>query len=309
MRKLIVLCLAAPGLSVATAIGDAEAPRAIGNPDNAVENCYRLHSFEGEVTGETEVTVSVDAKGRVTAASTPPGTPGRLAAAAQCVAATMRFEPALRDGAAVAGKAKIDIGFPTLPQLRQDLRRAIEYCQPAIQPLVTLNSAYEGEFDLRVRVGGDGRVKETVLPEGVLPWMEEAARCLAERLEFFPARLNLKAVESWTTIAVDFNLSRNPHERVRLDPPTVRSDDEQILDAYRECYPADRKDEARINYRITVTEGGRVRKAEVARSSGDPSLDQAGICILRRLTFVPARRNGVNVESTVAWPILVRPPE
>ena len=31
-------------------------------------------------------------------------------------------------------------------------------------------------------------------------------------------------------------------------------------------------------------------------------------CILRRLLFAPARRNGVNVEATVGWPILVRPP-
>jgi hypothetical protein len=29
---------------------------------------------------------------------------------------------------------------------------------------------------------------------------------------------------------------------------------------------------------------------------------------LRRLIFVPARRNGVNIESTLSWPILVRPP-
>ena len=95
---------------------------------------------------------------------------------------------------------------------------------------------------------------------------------------------------------------------MRLEPPTLRSDDEQILAAYRDCYPAGRRDEMKINYRITVTDGGRVRKAEVATSSGDAQLDEAGVCILRRLIFVPARRNGVNVEATVGWPILVRPP-
>jgi TonB family protein len=109
-------------------------------------------------------------------------------------------------------------------------------------------------------------------------------------------------------VSVDFNLTRNPHEHVRLEPPTLRSDDEQILGAYRDCYPAGRSDQARVNYRITVTDGGRVRRAEVATSSGDATLDAAGDCILRRLHFVPARRNGVNVEATVSWPILVRPP-
>jgi TonB family protein len=261
------------------------------------------------VSGEAHVTVSVSAEGRVTGAASAPGTPEPLASAAQCVAVTMKFEPARdADGQPMPGKSVVSVGFPTPPQLRQDLGRAIQYCQPALQPLVTLNNAYEGTLDLLVKVGKDGRVLETVLPEGVLPWMEEAAACLKDRLDFYPARLRLEAVESWIMVPVDFNLTRGQHERVRLDPPTVRSGDEKIIEAYRECYPTGRSDEARINYRITVTDGGRVRKAEVVASSGDPALDEAGACILRRLHFVPARRNGVNVESAVAWPILVRPP-
>jgi len=301
----LVLCL-----SVGTASGqETRPPRAIGSPSDATENCYRLHSRDGEVTGEAEVTVSVSAEGRVTGASSAPGTPEPLASAAQCVAVTMKFEPALENDQPVAGKLTVAIGFPTPPQLRQDLTRAVQYCQPAIQPLVTLSAAYEGRLDLLVKVGKDGEVIETVLPEGVLPWMEVAARCLEDRLDFYPARLKLEPVESWTMLAVDFNLSRNPHEQVRLDAPTLRSGEEQILAAYRGCYPAGRTDEAKVNYRITITDGGRVRQAEVVGSSGDAALDEAGVCILRRLVFVPARRNGVNVESTVGWPILVRPPD
>ncbi len=303
------MCCTALCLSAVAAFGDdTRPPRALGSPGNATDNCYRLHSREGEVTGEAKLTVSVDAGGRVTGAISEPGTPEPLAAAAQCVAVTMKFEPALKDGEPVAGKLTIAIGFPTPPKLRQDLQRAIAYCQPAIQPLVTLNQAYEGELDLLVKVGKDGRVVETVLPEGVLPWMEEAARCLEERLDFYPARLNLEAVESWTMVPIDFNLSRNPHERVRLDPPTVRSTDEEILAAYRDCYPAGRGEQVQITYRITVTDGGRVRKAEVVTTSGDGTLDAAGVCILRKMSFLPARRNGVNVEATLSWPILVRPP-
>lgn len=283
-------------------------PHALGNVSNAIENCYRTHSRMGLVTGEVGVTVSVDEQGRVTGAMSPPGTDRVQAAAAQCVAVLMKFEPATRDGEPVPGKVEVSIGFPSPPSLRQDPRRAIEYCQPAIDPEHTLHGAFEGELDLLVRIGRDGKVVETVLPEGVLPWMEQAGKCVAERLAFFPARLKLVAVESWAMIPVNFNLSRDPHERVRIESPTVRSNDEEILDAYRKCYPPDQTAEAQVNYRITITEGGRVRKAEVVRSSGDAALDEAGICILRRLVFVPTRRNGVNVDSTINWPILVRPP-
>ncbi len=283
-------------------------PRPLGNLSNAVENCYRMHGRSGLLVGEVEVTVSVDAAGRATSATSPGGTPMILAVAAQCVAITMKFEPAMQDGNPVPGKLPINVGFPTPPELRIDARRAIEYCQPAIDPLVTLNAAYEGQLDLLVKVGKDGRVVETVLPEGVLPWMETAGKCVAEKLEFFPARLNLVAFESWASIPVDFNLSRNPHERARIDSPTMRSGESQILDAYRKCYPGGRDDQAEVIYRIKLSNGGRVRHAEVVRSSGDPALDSAGVCILRRLVFVPARRNGANVKSTLNWPILVRPP-
>jgi TonB family protein len=305
----VVLCLSAGAAS-----GEGNIPpRPLGAPANATDTCVRIHNTGGGVSGEAEVTVTVSADGRVTGAASAAGTPEPLASAAQCVAVMMRFEPALVDGQPAPGKATVAIGFPTPPELRVDLTRAIQYCQPAIQPTVALRmaktNAYEGTLDLLVKVGTDGKVVETVLPEGVLPWMEDAARCLKDRLEFFPARLKLEPVESWAMVPVDFNLTRNEHEEVRLEAPTLRSDEGQILEAYRGCYPAGRSEQARINYRVTVTDGGRVRKAEIVATSGDAELDEVGVCILRKLIFVPARRNGVNVEATVAWPILVRPPD
>ena len=308
-RILVLLA----GLTVAAdALADQESsrpPRLLGNASTATDNCYAMHSRGGVVTGEVEVTILVNAEGRVSGASSPAGTEERLAAAAQCVAVTMRYEPATLNGEPVPGKVSLNIGFPSQPELREPARKAIEYCQPAIAPLATLNNAYEGGLDLLVKVGKDGRVVDTVLPEGLLPWMDQAARCVAGRLEFFPARLHLVAVESWATVPVDFHLTTDPHEHARIDPPTVHAGAEQILEAYRQCYPSGHDDEVRINYRITITDGGRVRKAELVRSSGDKALDQAGVCILRRLAFVPARRNGHNIESTVNWPILVRPPD
>ena len=305
--------LAATTALAAAAFAEAEQqslqpPRPIGSLSNATDNCYAMHSRGGVVAGEVEVTIMVDALGRVAGATSPAGTEERLAAAAQCVAVTLRFEPATVDGEPVPGKASLSVGFPSAPELREHPRKAIEFCQPAIDPLATLSGAYEGSLDLLVHVGKNGRVVDTVLPEGMLPWMEQAAHCVSGRLEFFPARLHLVAVESWAVVPVDFNLTTDPHERSRLEAPTVRSGEDQILDAYRKCYPPGREDQQRINYRVTIDDGGRVRRAEVIRTSGDDALDQAGICILRRLVFVPARRNGENVEATVNWPILVRPP-
>ena len=283
---------------------DFRPARLAAEVDSAVLHCFAIHNRIGPVTGTAEITVTVNAEGKATAVTTPPGTDERLAAAAQCAGVMLTYVPAKRDDAPVEDKLILPVKFPTLPTPRLPVRSAIDYCHAPW----TIEDLKEGELDLPVRVGRDGKVQEFLLPEGILPWMSEAARCVAGQLEFYPAALRTTLVESWTVVPLDFNLSRNPHFDSEVIPPKVRSDEAAILAAYRKCYPAGHTGEARIDYRITISKGGRAYRVELMESSGDPALDEAGICILRNLAFVAARRNGYAVESTLNWPILVRPP-
>ena len=280
-------------------------PRPATEIQDTVLRCHAMHSRNGPVTGSVELTVAVDAEGRATGVATPPGTHDRVAAAAQCVGISLRYQPATEAEVAVPGQLTLSVLFPTLPSLKYPLRSTIDYCHaPRAR-----KDLLEGTMDLVMRVGRDGKVKEYLIPAGTLPWMTEAAKCVADRLEFFPASLRTTTVESWAVLPLEFNLSMNPHYDAELTPPTLRSGEKSIVEAYRRCYPAGRTDMARIDYRITVTAAGRVRKAEVLTENGDPALDEAGICILRSVVFVAARRNGRNVEATLNWPILVRPPD
>jgi TonB family protein len=279
-------------------------PRPATELQDAVLKCHAIHSRNGPVTGTVEITISVDAAGRATGVATPPGTDLRVAAAAQCVGLALRYQAAVQADIAVPGQLTLSVQFPTLPSLKHPLRSTIDYCHAPW----ARKDRYEGTMDLIMRVGRDGKVKEYLMPAGTLPWMTEAAKCVADRLEFYPASLRTTTVESWAILPLEFNLTMNPHFDAEVTPPTLRSSEEAVLDAYRRCYPAERTETARIEYRITITKGGRVRKAEVLNESGDPALDEAGICILRSLAFIAARRNGRAVESTLNWPILVRPP-
>jgi len=146
-----------------------------------------------------------------------------------------------------------------------------------------------------------------VLPGGTLEWMQEAVKCVADRLEFYPARLRTELLESWTMLPLSFGLSDVQHLEAEIEPPRPRSDEAAILAAYRKCYPAGQTAMVTIRYRITVAKTGRVRKAELLESSGNAALDEAGACILRSLVFHPARRNVRDVESTLNWAVLVRP--
>ncbi len=290
--------------------------------DAAVLQCFAIHNRNGPVTGTVEITVTVNATGKATAVTTPPGTEERLAAAAQCAGVMLTYLPAKRDGVAVDDKLALPVAFPTLPTPRLPIRGAIDYCHAPVNrdvpsdgelelpvgPGRDSDDLREGELDLPVRVGRDGKVQEFLLPGGILPWMSEAARCVAGQLEFYPAVLRTTLVESWTVVPLNFNLTRNPHFDSEVIPPSLRSDEAQILAAYRKCYPAGHTGEARINYRITVSKGGRAYRVELLESSGDAALDEAGRCILKNLAFTAARRNLRSVESTLNWPILVRPP-
>jgi len=68
--RAVVPGIALALLSGAATSGDSTTPpRQLGTPGNATDNCFRLHSREGEVSGEADVAVSVNAHGRVTSAS------------------------------------------------------------------------------------------------------------------------------------------------------------------------------------------------------------------------------------------------
>ncbi len=299
---MVASLVAATSLHAGT---DSDSPaRAAVDTEAAVLRCYALHNRKGPLTGTVEITVLVNAAGRATAVTTPPGTEEHLAAAAQCAGVMLSYRPAMRDGVAMDDQLTLPITFPSLPSPRQPVRSAIDYCHAP----VAIGKLYEGRLDLIARVGRDGKINELVLPEGLLPWMSEAARCVAQEIEFYPAVLRTTMVESWTVIPLEFNLTRNQQWDSEVAAPTLRSDEAAILAAYRRCYPAGRDTEVAINYRITVSRGGRVHRVEVIESSGDAALDEAGTCILKNLSFVAARRNGRAVQSTLNWPIRVRPP-
>jgi TonB family protein len=299
---------------------ETRAPAVASDLIDSTLHCYANYAATGPLTGEVEIIVTVGTDGRASAVTTPPGTIDRMAAAAQCVGVRLEYRPALRGGEPVAERLALTVQFPGLPELRGELlgtrvRNAAGFPvrnQQAQEMDARIGSAdsraQEGSVNLLARVGKDGKVKEYQLPGGVLPWMQDAVKCVADRLDFYPARLRMEAADSWIMLPLTFGLSDVQHLGAEITPPSPRSDEESILAAYRKCYPSGESAMVTIPYRITVAKTGRVRRTELLQSSGNSALDEAGACILRNLSFVAARRNGRPVESTLNWPILVRPP-
>jgi TonB family protein len=82
---------------------------------------------------------------------------------------------------------------------------------------------------------------------------------------------------------------------------------DEIESMYRICYPPDELAVVEPHYRVLMTRTGKVRQIELVESTGVPALDQAGVCMLAKLKFQPARHRGMPIETTVVMPIRLRP--
>lgn len=75
------------------------------------------------------------------------------------------------------------------------------------------------------------------------------------------------------------------------------------------CYPAAARrenEEGKGLARVLIDAQGSAVSWSVAESSGFPRLDTAMDCVIRRLAFAPARRDGTAVASEVRLPIVFR---
>lgn len=155
-----------------------------------------------------------------------------------------------------------------------------------------------------------GEVTRVELPPESDPWMQEAADCIVPLLTVSPGTLDGVPTETQATVPVTFHLrelqSSDPVPAVTM--PTVSSSSDEILDIYRSCYPPNTDVAAQVLYKITISKGGKLFHPEIIEGSGQDGIDQAGLCILKKLKFAPARRDGRAVVATVSWPLLVRPP-
>ena len=97
--------------------------------------------------------------------------------------------------------------------------------------------------------------------------------------------------------------------RVDSIAPALRVPYSRLAALIDRCYPsASRRlgEEGRAIVQISLDAGGNIAAWHVAESSGFPRLDDAVGCVLRKLEFVPGRRDGRAVPSSVMLPVAFR---
>ena len=278
-------------------------PELIGPVSAATHQCRSIVPGGKEVDGSVIATIGIDPSGRPISIAIPEETEPVLAQFARCAALKLRFKPGIRDGTNVSGSLQLQMSFPLPPRMREVNSRLINRCFQRLVP----DPRVASRFVVDVQIEADGSVSRRSLPDDAEPWMEKVADCVLARLTFIPGRLDgrpVAAQASLPLVSAPFGFSADLRA---LQRPSIVATESQIEDAYRDCYPDGLDIQRQLDYKITVSTLGAVMDAVIVRSSGDSRIDEAGICILKRLPFEPAVLEGEIVQTTVTWSILIRP--
>ncbi len=175
-------------------------------------------------------------------------------------------------------------------------------------PIGSAMRGREGRIAVSFTVLPDGSTSALQFPDGTPTWLKETSACIVRKIRFTAGTQDGVPVEMPATLPINLGIAGSDGEPApKLDGPVLRSSEETIEAAYRQCYPADLSREATVNYRVDIGVDGRARAPKVVTSSGDERLDKAGICVLGLLRFKPMQRGSQAVRSTVVMPFLVRP--
>ena len=270
--------------------------------------CYAPSARRAGSEGKIEVLATIEPDGSVSEAKIPPGIEPWQEEAAHCVIKLLRFDAAVKDGVATRSQVIIPINFDLLdesvitpPRIQPRENEEIGKCYSK----KARRAGSQGRLYVQVVIEADGSLGQIDMPEGIEPWAEETARCVLGKLKFLPGTRDGVPVAAMATLPIQMSLIGSPP----IEYLKLASTQAEIEEANRACYPPDSHAIARAQFRVTVTSRGKATHIEIVESTGDPNLDEAGVCILNRMKFIPAKSGKVPVESTSVLPVTLTPPK
>lgn len=301
-----------PSLAVfAEAMPMFGAPRLL-HPPQRFDEC---RSQPGVVLrDEMQISLVIAADGTVKEIKASDDEPGWVKKLADCAVARLRFAAGTRDdlpeestasvtfklrarSSGEAGVVEIDSMGPLVTPPRMHIVHDRKSCFP--QHL----AGGVGRFMVTLTVMPDGSVTNLTLPTGSEPWVKKTARCLLDRTRFSPGTVNGVPAQAQASVPVVYKSREGG-----VTAPELRSSNQEIEAAYRDCYPNDLVTIASAFYKFTISTNGRVSNPRLVKGTGDPRLDAAGLCIMPKLEFTPFMQDGRAIRSTVTWELPMRPP-
>ena len=294
--------------SVATATAEDKPAKLHQSSPEEMGRCYAASARQAGSEGRIAITATIEPDGSVGAVKLPPGIETWQEETALCVVKLLRFDAAVKDGVATRSQVVIPLNFslPDEPVVVPPTTQATSseeiskcYSQTARR------AGEEGRLLVTATIEADGSLGQYELPAGVEPWQAETAKCVLGVLKFQPGTVDGVPVAARATFPIIFALIGNPP----IQFIKLVSTEAEFDEANRACYPPDLNVSATPKYRTTVSRLGKATKVEVVESSGNKKLDEAGICLLKRLKFQPAMAGDEKIVITSVFPVPLSPPK
>lgn len=174
------------------------------------DRCFPFDVLGAQTEMQLRLIVQVEPDGAARIAEYPPGLSTEMKEASDCAIKTLNFEPATRNGTAVAAKVRLPINFnqgdrrversmPVVVSDAAEIASLRQACQPA-------GLASGGDVLVEINVSRKGTVTGTrVLRSAGSPEADAAAECILRGTRFSPSTRNGTEVEStvqWTVTIV-----------------------------------------------------------------------------------------------------------
>lgn len=166
----------------------------------------------------------------------------------------------------------------------------------------------EGKVTLGLRVEIDGTVSgPKVKTSSGSSLLDQAALTAAGKYRFKPALQDGKPVAVWVSFTVTFVLDSQKENIPPADTFIPVESVPEIVKEVQPTYPPEAlagKMQGKVFVRMFVDSSGKVKKAEIAQSSGKKVLDDAALEAGRQFEFKPAQQNGRPVGVWISFPIV-----
>ncbi len=289
-------------------------PRIVQRPDEFNE-CHvdAAGALPKDADRSVELLIATD--GTLKEFSLPKGSPSWMTILSDCVVKQLRFSPWIRDDKPMESGAFLMIAFRARGP-GQAAGFAVENVGPVItaprisnRARITRNCVPDtvtpgtlSRFVVTLTVQPDGSMTDLVFPVGSQNWQQELARCLLGRITFFPGTRDGFPVAAAATMPISLR-----DDSGGITPSELRSTAQELESAYRACYPPDLLTMTSAFYSFNIATNGKVSSPKLLKGTGDPRLDDAGVCILKMLEFTPMMQNGRAIKSTATWELPLRP--
>jgi TonB family protein len=193
--------------------------------------------------------------------------------------------------------------FPQATHIQRAIQEKVNFF--SFYPEKALEEKWEGVVLLGMIINRKGGVEDLFLMKSSgYPLLDDVAKWVVKNAEPYPLPPDFQREKLFLTIPMQFG-EKPPQEEILISEEEYFATLSRILNSFL-FYPQEarkQKIEGKVGVKFIINQMGRVKKAEILQSSGNPLLDKAALLTLQKAQPYPSPRLVGKGELEVTLPI------